>query len=117
MKIVSIFIPSLKEEIQYTIGENAKDNFDIIDSSQPDDIWFHLHGESSSHIVADIPNDLKLDKKQKRQVITQGAVLCKQHSKYKSLKDVNIIYTEIKNITKTETIGQVLVGTQKHINI
>lgn len=117
MKLESKYIASLKNSIDFKIGQNSQDNFDIIDSSNPNDIWFHLYGESSCHVIASINPDIKLDKKQKRQIITQGALLCKQNSRHKSAKNVNIIYTEIKNIEKTEIVGTVHVNEQKSILI
>tara|TARA_Y100001970_G_C14212427_1_gene847691 strand:- start:2024 stop:2377 length:354 start_codon:yes stop_codon:yes gene_type:complete len=115
MKTETKFIPSLNDTVEFKIGQNAQDNFDIIDASNPNDLWFHLYGESSCHVIASMNSEIKLDKKQKRQIITQGALLCKQNSRHKSSKDVNIIYTEIKNIEKTETIGSVHVNSQKNI--
>ena len=116
MKTELKFISALNSSIEFKIGQNAQDNFDIIDESNPNDLWFHLYGESSCHVVASIDPEVKLDKKQKRQIITQGALLCKQNTKYKSSKNVNIIYSEIKNIEKTETVGKVQVHLQKSIN-
>ena len=112
MKFQTKYIPSLKKEVQFSIGQNAEDNFTIIDNSEPNDIWFHLADYSSSHVVAQIP-DIKLDKKQKRQIITQGAVICKENSKSKSKKGVSIIYSEIQNVTKSTPIGTVSVSEQK----
>lgn len=117
MKIETKFIQSLNNTIDFKIGQSAQDNFDIIDVSEPNDLWFHLYGESSCHVIASINTEIKLDKKQKRQIITQGALVCKQYSRHKSAKNVNIIYTEIKNIEKTETIGTVQVNEQKSILI
>ena len=58
------YIPSVKETIVYKKGRDAQDNFDLIDDSKEEDIWFHIHGDSSAHVVACI-HDLKisLDKK------------------------------------------------------
>ena len=77
MKTELKFISALNSSIEFKIGQNAQDNFDIIDESNPNDLWFHLYGESSCHVIAMIDPEVKLDKKQKRQIITQGALLCK----------------------------------------
>lgn len=110
---MNIFIPSLEREILYSIGKNAKDNFRIIDMSNENDIWFHLEDYPSSHIIAHISELPKLNKKQFRQIIKQGAVLCKQKSKCYDKTNVN--YTIIKNITKTDIIGTVLTSNLKTI--
>jgi hypothetical protein len=117
MKIEARYIPALKREIPYLLGTNAQDNFDIIDESEPTDMWFHLANTSSCHVIAKMPQDITLDKKQKQQIIKQGALICKQNSKSKSEQSVNIIYTLISNITKTDIIGQVEAADIKYISI
>ena len=112
-----ILIPSLQNKITYTIGKNAKNNFEIIEEANKQDLWFHIEGESSCHVIASIPLDIKLDKKQLRQIITQGAVLCKSKSRYKSNKNVSIIYTKVENITKSEPVGTVITENIKTIII
>jgi len=117
MKVEARYIQSLNREIPYLVGSNAQDNFDIIDESDSIDIWFHIEGQSSCHVVAKMPQDIKLNKKQKLQIIKQGALICKQNSKYKSLHDVPIVYTQIVNITKKDKIGQVETQNSKIIAI
>jgi len=129
-RVVTNYIPSLKLSVVYKIGINAKNNFDLIDEADKDDIWFHLNNESSCHVIArlknityttrddDMPNcyDLnfdELDKKEKQQIIKQGALLCKQYSRMKSMKNVEIMYTKIENVEKTEVVGSVLTRKNK----
>lgn len=123
-RVVTKYIPSLKKNIVYKIGTDAKNNFELIDAANNDDLWFHVKNESSCHVIAcfknityttlndDMPNcyDLDfddLDKKQKQQIIKQGALLCKQYSRLKSMKNVEIIYTKIENVEKTNIVGSV----------
>ena len=80
-------------------------------------MWFLIQGESSCHVIASIPVDKKLDKKQLRQIVTQGAVLCKSKSRYKSNKNVSIIYTKVENVTKCYPIGTVIAENTKTIVI
>lgn len=131
-RVVAKYIPSLKLSVIYKIGIDAKNNFEIIDDADKDDIWFHLKNESSCHVIAclknityttlddNMPNcyDLcfdELEKKPKQQIIKQGALLCKQYSRLKSIKNVEIIYTEIENVEKTNIVGTVLTYKSKVI--
>jgi predicted ribosome quality control (RQC) complex YloA/Tae2 family protein len=124
-RIVTRFIPSLKINVIFKIGKNAVNNFEIIDEADPHDMWFHLKDVSSCHVVASLKNirytiyddelpnyyDIDfdtLDKKEKQQIIKQGAMLCKQYSKLKSVKNVEVIYTKIENLEKTDVPGSVL---------
>jgi len=101
-----IFVASARKDILFVVGKNQQENFDIIDASGGNDIWFHIDGFPSGHVVARI-DDMKIDKKQKRDIIKQGAVLCKQHAKFKSDHNVKIVYTTIKNVEKTAVTGRV----------
>jgi|UniRef100_A0A6C0IQI7 predicted ribosome quality control (RQC) complex YloA/Tae2 family protein len=103
----NIFVPAVSREIEFYIGENAQDNFDMIDMCKPIDIWFHLHNTSSCHVIANMPGDQNYNRRQISKIIIQGAQCCKEHSKLRSSKDVEIIYTRLTNITKTHVIGQV----------
>ena len=96
------------------IGENKKDNFDIIDMANSNDIWFHVEGISSCHFI------LKSDKKIKdipHQVVKKCAYLCKINSKAKTLPICNISYTTINNVTKTNVIGQVTILNYKIVRV
>jgi predicted ribosome quality control (RQC) complex YloA/Tae2 family protein len=117
MKKITKYIDCINSDIVFKIGENSQDNFDIIDDSLPDDIWFHVNNLPSAHVIASIPLGKKLDKKQLGKIITQGAVICKQYSRYASQKNLNIIYTKIKFVKKTETLGSVETSIAKTITI
>ena len=111
----TISFTQLQIEVDFVIGKNASENFDIIDSAEDYHIWFHVKNHSSSHVIAKLEHDLK--KKDLRYIIKQGAILCKQYSKLSSQKNVDIIYTQIKNITKTDVPGSVYTTNEKTIAI
>jgi predicted ribosome quality control (RQC) complex YloA/Tae2 family protein len=114
MKTETIFIQALKREILFHIGKNQNENFKVIDMGSEDDLWFHAKDESSCHVVCVIPDDI--DKKELQYIIKAGALLCKSNTnKLKSLSNVIITYTQIKNITKTKTPGCVLTQNTKTI--
>lgn len=118
MKSIVRYIDSIKQDIEFKVGANAQENFDLIDASKPQDLWFHISANPSCHVVACLPEDLGLDKKQLLKVATQGAVICKQHSKQKSDKDVAVVYCRIENVTKSEVkVGSVIITNEKIIKI
>ena len=105
-------------DVIYLIGQNAKENFDVIDKGFEDDLWFHSKDKSSCHVVALLPFNIILEKFEKDMIIKQGALLCKTNTnKLNNLKNVPIIYTEIKNIKKTKQKGAVLTLNTKTIII
>ena len=103
MKIKEIFFPQLDKNITFWVGKNAQDNFDIIDNADENDLWFHLHGYQSGHVIAKIPENIH--KEQMRFIVKWGAILCKQQSRFSSLPKIEVIYTKVKNVKKTNIIG------------
>ena len=120
----TVVIQGSPKEVTFIVGTCAQDNFDIIDISEPDDIWFHVRDGSSCHVIARICGDNatmqcgeKLDKKTIHKIIKQGALLCKQESRYKSTKNLAIIYTKLRNVQKTKIVGSVIADTVSTIFI
>jgi len=103
-------------EYGYFIGHNAIDNWNLIDNAKQNDIWFHIKDHPSPHIVLNNENDIKINKIPKS-VIKHCALICKQNSKLVRLKNITIIYTEIKNVNKSDIIGSVHVRNTKNVKI
>ena len=116
MKSENILIQPLKREITFYIGKSKEDNFAVIDAGNENDLWFHASNDSSCHIVCEVPDDV--EKSDMRYIIKMGALLCKNNTnKLKTQKNVKIIYTQIKNITKTAIAGCVQTTNTKTIII
>jgi predicted ribosome quality control (RQC) complex YloA/Tae2 family protein len=114
MKTERIYIDVLKKELVFYIGQNQAENFEIVDKSTINDLWFHANNISSCHVVCKLPE--QFSKKEMRYIIKVGALLCKNNTnKLKSIKNVEIIYTYIKNIVKTEVAGCVIAQNTKII--
>ena len=94
------------EEYVFVIGENKYENFMIIDASVSTDIWFHVEHSPSCHVILKNTNKLHDIPKQG---IKKGVYLCKIHSNAKS-KRSSIMYTPLKNVQKTDMVGQVIVS-------
>ena len=115
MKTEIVFINALKREVIFYIGKNQSENFEVIDKGSNDDLWFHAADVSSCHVVCQVPADI--DKKMLRYIITTGALLCKNNTnKLKTMKNVNITYTKISNIVKTDVPGCVVTKDAKMIS-
>jgi predicted ribosome quality control (RQC) complex YloA/Tae2 family protein len=104
MKTIKVYDQNYNDELEIKIGENAQDNWNIIDISSQNDLWFHLDNKPSPHVILIVPKKIKVHK----QTILYCGMICKNNSKYNNNKNVSIIYTEIKNITKGEDIGSVI---------
>ena len=113
-------ITLVSNDITYTIiiGENAKENWELIENSEPDDLWFHVEESSSAHVVVSQDVKSKSDVNYPDEIIEVAANLSKQHSKQKnSKKKVQIVYTKILNLKKGKAVGSVFVFEPKYICI
>ena len=113
MKELTVYFDNIVDDVTYYIGTNATDNFSVIDMGKPDDIWFHAKDCSSCHVVVQVPE--YIDKKGMRTIIKRGALLCKQNTAKLNIADqIDIIYAQVKNVTKTDIPGCV---TTKHTKV
>jgi predicted ribosome quality control (RQC) complex YloA/Tae2 family protein len=107
MKTQNMILPLSKTQIKFDIGQNKEENSLIISQSASNDYWFHLQNDSSCHVIAHIPAEVKISRKDKGYIIRKGAELCKMNSKMKNVKNVSIIFTKIQNVVQTDKAGQV----------
>ena len=98
MKIFNL--ESDNKNICLRLGDNAKENHQLIDDADPNDWWFHLDEYPSGHCIVEIPELTK-------EIIIYAAQIVKEHSKYKNFKNVKVKYLQIKNIRKTKNPGEV----------
>ncbi len=101
------------------VGTNSKENWEIIDGSGPDDLWFHVEDLPSGHVIIreQFNKSCNFDPIYPNQIISIAANLCKCQSKYKDRTKLKIIYTQISNIKKGKEIGSVLVSKSQYIFI
>ena len=92
----------------YKRGKNALDNKNLIDTSEKEWYWFHLHNYPSCHVV--ICKD-KINIKEAK--VAKQIIL--NNTKYKDAK--NVCYTKIKNLTHGTDIGSVNFISDSHIKI
>jgi len=100
------------ENIKYYVGQNAKENWEILDIAKKDNpnyIWFHLNSFASPYVIMwlTLDNINNMNNDNINEYIQYGANLCKKYSKYTYLKDIKIIYTTIKKLSKTYKLGEV----------
>ncbi len=104
-------IEVIDSDIKFKLGRNAKENFQLIDEAtiiNDNYWWFHLEDHQSGHCIVHTENIEK-------SIIVFAGNLVKQYSKLKNEKKVKIIYTQIKNVQKTKTMGQVNIIDKPHV--
>lgn len=94
----------MNQSSEIFIGKNAQDNWSIIDKANPNDYWYHLKSFPSAHIVC---SDISK--------LTECALKCKEHSKYRNFNNIKVIYTQINNLIKGDTPGSVHFKSNKKV--
>jgi len=117
MKTVQRYIDAIRETVDFWVGENAADNDTLLDRADGGDLWFHVSGRPSCHVIARLGLDREYTKKEIHKIAIQGGVICKQYSKYRSERAVPIVYTRREQVTKTRVVGKVEVDTYYSITI
>lgn len=105
---IDIFTHASKE-YTISIGKNKEKNWQLIDASQPNDIWFHIDNQPSCHVILKNADEVKM-RDIPRQVLKRAAYLCKINSAAKTQAKCDVIYAPISAITKTSIVGQVTVA-------
>lgn len=105
---IEIFTHGTKDYI-ISIGKNKEENWQLIDASDSNDVWFHIDDQPSCHVVLKNENNIKL-RDFPRQVLKRAAYLCKINSAAKRSPKCDVVYAHISAITKTSIVGQVAVA-------
>jgi len=104
-------IKIINNDITYKLGRNAQENFKLLDEANEIDSdywWFHLEDHPSGHCIVHTKDLNKLD-------IIFAGTLVKSYSKLKNQNSVKIIYTKIKFIRKSKTIGEVILNKKPNV--
>lgn len=95
------------------VGENAQDNWNLLDQSEDNYIFFHLSSFSSCYVVLETYyknlNEVPID------IIKKAAELCKSKTKYKNMIDIKVDYTTVNNVKKGEVIGEIIYKSNKKV--
>lgn len=94
------------------LGRSDKENWELLDNAKSHHWWFHLDEAPSGHLFLEVDNsECKLNARQ----IYLSALQCRIHSKFKKHPTpVSVIYTQVSNITKGNTVGQVIVQGKRY---
>ena len=93
--------------IPVRIGQDAKENVDLTNMSDPEHWWMHASGYPGSHVVIcyegqELPRDIKRD----------AAVLAIHHSKTPDSKMSWVDLVRVGNVSSLKQYGQVTLGSK-----
>lgn len=84
----------------YILGENAQDNWNILEKADPNHYFFHLTSFPSPYVI------LLCEETPSIEEITIAAQLCKGNTKYRNLKNLRVDYCPCSNVTKGDKTGE-----------
>ena len=94
------------EETKIILGENASENWKILDNSDPTHYFFHLSSFPSGYVILQESNPTV-------DMINTCAMYCKSGTKYKNIKNLKVDYCPCYNLQKGEKTGEVLYKRRK----
>lgn len=111
MKTLDIYVEENDKTYRLIVGQNQKENDQILRACDQNDTWFHLDKLSGPHFVLKNNGDT-IPKRYLNQIATM----------FREFKNglpnrFSVIYTELKNVKLTKTLGQVLPSNTKTIRI
>ena len=91
------------------IGCNSKENWELLDSSKDNHLFFHLSSFPSCYVI------LQTDNLDDEDAIKKAAFQCKINTKYKNLKNIKVDYCYVSNLEKGEIQGEVIFKSNKKV--
>jgi predicted ribosome quality control (RQC) complex YloA/Tae2 family protein len=85
------------------IGQNAKENWTLLEDIEDNFLFFHLSDYPSCYIII----EYDLAENPPYDLIKFGAILCKSHTKYRDIKNIKVDWTRCKNIKKGKKTGEI----------
>ena len=95
------------QNVLIKLGENAKENMQLISEASPHHIWLHLDAFPSGHCIIETSFPLSSHTEDHNALIQGAGNFCLQHTKFKNLKHIKVSVTYVSNLKKTDKIGEV----------
>lgn len=111
MKTLDIYVEENDKTYRLIVGQNQKENDQILRACDQNDIWFHLENISGPHFILQNGGDTI-----PKRYLNQIAMMFREFKNNLSNR-YSVIYTELKNVKLTKTPGEVLTVKTKTIKI
>ena len=92
------------------LGENAKENWLLLDQSKPNHYFFHLSSFPSGYVILEIE-----DGQLTNDMIITSAQLCKLNTKYRNFKDIRVDYCLCSNVSKGVVMGEAIFDSNRKV--
>ena len=89
------------DDVIIELGENARENWSLLDNSVGDWVWMHLNSFPSGHISIHTSTP-------SQDMIRHAKEMCLSGTKYRNMRDVKFCMTSFSNLTKGDKMGEVI---------
>ena len=86
--------------VSVKLGQNARENTQLIVESNPNYIWIHLESFPSGHVVIQCEEP-------SNDILTYAMNVCLEGTRQKNMKNVKASVTKVSNLILTDTLGEV----------
>ena len=100
----------LYENFICKLGETAKENWSLLDNAENHYLFFHLASFPSCYVILEYK-----DSDLNPFMIQTAAQLCKNGTKYRTLKNVKFYWCRCDNLEKTEKVGEVIFKSNRKV--
>lgn len=100
------------EGYTYKLGKNKKENWKILSEAKSTDLFFHLSSFPSGYLIIECNDEISPP----INVLKIAAFICKEGTKYRSLKNVKVDFTTCGNVRKTENVGEIEYINKRKVN-
>jgi len=87
----------------YKLGESMTENWKLLDEAKQDAYFFHLSSFPSGYVILETKTPTPT-----LEILRKAALLCKNGTKYRYLKDIKVDYCLCNNVTKSDKVGEVI---------
>jgi len=91
------------------LGENSKENWELFDNSQENNIFLHLSSFPSGYVILENTDTFSID------MIYMAAKICKDNTKYKNIRNIKVDYCRCSNLFKGLVIGEVIFHSKRQV--
>lgn len=93
------------------VGQNAQENWNLLDEADGDYWFFHLSSFSSGYVIwecGETPGE---------ETIRELAGICLANTKHRKNKNIKVDYTQCKNVEKGASIGEVSYVSKRKVSV
>lgn len=102
------------ENIKCKIGNNAQENWNLLEMASDNHLFFHLSSFPSCYVILELEDEIK-DFFILNKILEKAALECKLNTKYKNLKNIKVDYCLVSNVIKGDILGEVYYKSNRKI--